>query len=90
MPADRYKDQHIQEAVLVFCSVVIGVFVCIPIVILGMGVGSPGERLTVVVLFIVAFGLGSAWWLEDPALAIAAMLGFSASLVNVKIGRAHV
>lgn len=85
MPVDNYMDRYTSAIVLVFCSVVIGAFVCIPIVILGMNVGSTEDKLVVIVLFIISFGICSAYWLDDPAIAIASMLGFAASLVNVSV-----
>lgn len=84
---DRYYEiEGLKLFVTILCSLVLGVFFCIPIVIMALDFAPREVHVILIVSFVLAFGLGLSWTLREPTLPAVLMIGYMAALVNVNVG----
>jgi hypothetical protein len=79
------KDGLILFVTILF-TLVVGVFFCVPIVIMGLEFCSREVHVALSVLFAVASGLGLVWWQKDPLWSAALVVAYMSAMVNVNFG----
>ena len=83
---ELYNIEGLILFVNILFTLVVGVFFCEPIVIMGLSFCSREVHVGLSVLFAVVSGLGLVWWQKDPLWSAALMVAYVAAMANVNFG----
>lgn len=79
-------DRYIMRGLAVIAIICMGIFFCIPVVIIALDFATTVVHVCLIVSFVIVFGVTIGWSSSSVLFPVALMIAYFAVLVNIDVG----